>query len=143
MKKLLTLVLCAVLICAASFSAPRAFAATEDIALEAARDGSAVTVTVKAAAALTLNGLQVVFEYDKDAFELTGAATAVGDATVGAKIVAEAFPAVEVAAGDAILTITLSTKEAFDEKADYSFSVEFEQAYASLTEDLSFAGETV
>ena len=106
--------------------------------LKAEKSGEDVVVTLTACSDATMGGVSGTFTYDKEAFELKEIASETLDCD--SNLETGAFSAdsakVEIAAGDVLVTFTLSKKDAFEKNKEYTFEITFDEVYDVELEDL-------
>ena len=107
--------------------------------LKAEKSGEDVVVTLTACSDATLGGVSGTFTYDKEAFELKEIASETLDCDSNLEtgaFSADSGEAIEIAAGDVLVTFTLSKKDAFEKNTEYAFEVAFDEVYDVELEDL-------
>lgn len=107
--------------------------------LSASLDGDEMYVSVVALDDIATCGFSGTITYDQDAFTLTNGKAAPGLSLVlnaqGGRVVMDCISNVNVAAGQALVTLTFRVNDAFDEEKDYDFSMEILEAYSDDLED--------
>ena len=159
-KKLMSLLLVLTMI-AAFFGVTTASADTEDVSLTVAKSGETVTMTLTANKALDFGGLSFNYGFDDAAFSYTEGSftspigTTATENTGNKYLAIDSANQINVAAGEAIISMTFQVAAGYDETKDYNFSMAMSEAYPfdwqadpysweneTLTETLKGSGAT-
>ena len=151
MKKLLSCVFALVLVLSTMTVAfatetgeepePTETATALETELTAEKDGENVVLTLITNTATSFGGLSGALNYDTEAFTLTDITSEVltdceSNLKTGA-FAADLAEEASAAAGDTLLTFTLEKTDAFEKNTEYTFTVEFDEAYNFELEDLT------
>ena len=115
--------------------------------LSSTLDGDEMYVSVVAVEDITTCGFSGAITYDRDALTLTTGKAASGLSLVlnaqGGRVVMDSVSDVDVAAGQALVTLTFRVNDAFNQEKNYDFAMEILEAYSDDLEDYPWVPATI